>query len=156
MINKVRGKIMIFRQFKNNEEISFCNVDTPEEALELFMDPMSTDYDEIMEHMKPTIYGFMAALGNKPDGEPGDIWDIKAFASAEAKEPMAVRHVKIPIEQLSKIISKPDKAVIGYMKEAVMKGTDNLEKWVKENPKKASEILKAFNKNMIDTIIQGS
>lgn len=62
---------MIFRKFKNSKETSFCNVDTPEEALELMMDPMATNYDEIMEKMVPTLYGFHAMLGKKPDGEQG-------------------------------------------------------------------------------------
>ena len=87
---------MIFRKFKNSEEVSFCNVDTPEEALEFMMDPMVTDYDDIMEKMRPTVYGFHAAMPRKPDGEPGDFWEIKGYASADEKEPIWVRHVELP------------------------------------------------------------
>lgn len=71
--------VMIFRKFKNSEEISFCSVDTPDEALEVLMDPMTTDYEEIMQYMKPTIYGWQAAMPKKPDGEPGDFWELKGF-----------------------------------------------------------------------------
>lgn len=91
---------MIFRKFKNGEEVSFCSVDTPEEALELMIDPMWTNYDEIMAYMKETIYGFQAAMPRKPDGEPGDFWEIKGFASAEDKMPAEVRKVKLPLNQI--------------------------------------------------------
>ena len=91
---------MIFRKFVNGEEISFCNVDTPEEALETLLDENATDHDEIMEHLRETIYGWQAALGRKKDGEPGDIIEIKGFAGAEDKVPAEVRKVNYPFDQL--------------------------------------------------------
>lgn len=44
---------MIFRKFKDGEEISFCNVDTPEDALDTLLDPFADD--EIREAIEPTI-----------------------------------------------------------------------------------------------------
>lgn len=99
------GEIMIFRKFKNGEEISFCNVDTPEEALELMFDPYATDHDEIMAKMVPTIYGFQAAMGRKPDGEPGDFWDIKGYANADEVMPVESREVTLPAPQLPQTIA---------------------------------------------------
>lgn len=93
---------MIFRKFINGEEISFCNVDTPEEALEALLDENATYYDEVMEKMKPTIYGYHAALGKKPDGEPGDFWEIKGYASADDEMPTVVRKINPPWDQLRK------------------------------------------------------
>lgn len=142
---------MIFRKFKNSEEISFCNVDTPEDALEFMFDPNTTDYDEIMEKMKPTIYGFHAAMPRKPDGEPGDFWEIKGYANAEDTMPAEARAVKPPVSQIS---SKGNERV-QYMKELIMQGTNNWEGWIKDNPKKASEILGVFYDDILDAIIQG-
>lgn len=93
---------MIFRKFINSEEVSFCNVDTPEEALELMLDQYATDYDEIMEHLKETIYGWHAVLGRKESGEPGDIIEIKAFGHADDETPAEIRKVKYPFDQLRK------------------------------------------------------
>lgn len=142
---------MIFRKRNNSEEISFCNVDTPEEALELMFDPMATDHDEIMEKMVPTLYGFHAAMPRKPDGEPGDFWEIKGYANAEDKEPAEVRHVDSPVSQ----IPSTDHERVQYMKELIMQGTNNWEGWIKENPRKASEILKVFYENILDAILSG-
>lgn len=91
---------MIFRKFINSEEISFCNVDTPEEALEILLDENATYYDEVMDKMRETIYGFQAMLGKKHDGEPGDIWEIKGYANADNDMPAEVRKVKLPFGQL--------------------------------------------------------
>ncbi len=91
---------MIFRLFINSEEIGFCNVDTPEEALETLLDENATYYDEVMEKMRPTIYGYHAALEKKPDGEPGDFWEIKGYASADDALPAEVRKVNPPVDQL--------------------------------------------------------
>ena len=93
---------MIFRLFINSEEISFCNVDTPEEALETLLDENATYYDEVMEKIRETIYGYHAALGKKPDGEPGDFWEIKGYANADDAMPAEVRNVKLPFGQLRK------------------------------------------------------
>ena len=91
---------MIFRKFINSEEISFCNVDTPEEALEVLLDENATYYDEVMDKMRETVYGYQACLGKKPDNEPGDIWEIKGYANADDDMPAMVRKVKLPVGQL--------------------------------------------------------
>lgn len=91
---------MIFKKFINGEEISFCNVSTPEEALETLLDGNATYYDDVMEKLQPTIYGFQAALGKKPDGEPGDLWEIKGYASADDEMPAEVRKINPPLDQL--------------------------------------------------------
>ena len=59
---------MIFRKFKDGEEISFCNVDTAEDALEVMLDPFADD--EIREAIEPTIHGFKAVVN-------GHLWEIK-------------------------------------------------------------------------------
>lgn len=58
---------MIFRLFKNGEEVSFCNVDTPQEALETLVDPFDLSAPESME---PTKYGFKGT-------SQGVLWEIK-------------------------------------------------------------------------------
>lgn len=142
---------MIFRKVKNSEEISFCNVDTPEEALELMFDPMATDYEEIMEKMVPTLYGYHAAMGKKSDGEPGDFWEINGFASADDKVPAEVRGTTIPRHR-HEMPNTEFEQIRKNMMDLIMEGTDNYESWVKENPKKTSEILKALTDVILDQI----
>ncbi len=91
---------MIFRLFINSVEQGFCNVDTPEEALETLLDEYATYYDDVMEKIQQTLYGFQAMLGKKEDGEPGDIWEIKGYASAEDDMPAEVRKINPPWDKL--------------------------------------------------------
>lgn len=52
-------------------------------------------------------------------------------------------------------MSASEQDVIQYLKELVLKGTDNFEQWVKENPEKTGEILKAHHPIFLTEIIRG-
>ncbi len=52
-------------------------------------------------------------------------------------------------------MSKNEQNVIQNLKTLVENGTDNFVKWVKENPEKTSEILKAHNQLFLTEIIDG-
>jgi hypothetical protein len=45
---------------------------------------------------------------------------------------------------------------IAYMRELIIKGTDNWTEWIKDNPEKISEILKSLYDEILDKIIEGS
>jgi hypothetical protein len=45
--------------------------------------------------------------------------------------------------------------IITHLKELIQKGTDNFEQWIKDNPNKASEILKAHYQLFLTEIMQG-
>jgi hypothetical protein len=49
-----------------------------------------------------------------------------------------------------------EEQVIINLKDLIQKGTDNFEQYVKENPEKASEILKAHYQLFLTEIMQGS
>lgn len=137
---------MIFRKFINSEEISFCNVDTPEEALETLLDENATYYDEVMEKMQETVYGYQAMLGKKPDGEPGDIWEIKGYANAEDDMPAMVRKVKLPVDQLRRAYPELFPAQAGGKRKPTKKALLELgNRFLKLNSK-ARKIQREFEK----------
>lgn len=49
-----------------------------------------------------------------------------------------------------------EESVISHLKELIQKGTDNFEQYVKDNPEKTSEILKAHYQLFLTEIMQGS
>ncbi len=59
---------MIYKLYKNGEEISFANVDTIEEAADLLLDPYG--YQEVQERLEFTAYYAVAHVN-------GDTWEIK-------------------------------------------------------------------------------
>lgn len=120
---------MIYRKFKDGEEISFCNVDTPDEALETMLDPYSTVDAEIIQAIKPTIYGWHATVN-------GTFWEIKGYASAEDKVPAQVRKIIYPIPE----------EFIGTDFEKILKQNNELVTLLKEIRKEVNSV-NAFASN---------
>lgn len=114
---------MIYRKFKDGEEISFCNVESPQEALETLLDPYSTVDAEIIEAIKPTIYGWHATVN-------GILWEIKGYASAEDEVPAMVRKIIYPI---------PDE-FIGTGFELILKQNNGLLTLLQEIRKKVNSV----------------
>lgn len=52
-------------------------------------------------------------------------------------------------------VKMSEESVISHLKELITKGTDNFEQYVKENPEKISEILKAHYQLFLTEIVQG-
>lgn len=52
-------------------------------------------------------------------------------------------------------MSDREQGIIQNLKELIHKGTDNFEQWIKENPEKTSDILKAHYQLFLTEIMQG-
>lgn len=66
---------MIFRLFKNGEELAFANVDTLEEAVDLLLDPFG--YPEVRDVLAVSEEYYAVARVNS------DLWEIRADHALE-------------------------------------------------------------------------
>jgi len=86
----IGGDIVIFRLFKNSEEISFTNTDSIEEAVDLLLDPFA--YSEVRDELVISEEYYAVARVNS------DLWEIRAdlapvageFMSAPAVQPLTL------------------------------------------------------------------
>lgn len=59
------------------------------------------------------------------------------------------------MQWLNNGVKMNEQGIISYLKELIQKGTDNFEQYVKDNPEKTSEILKAHYQLFLTEIMQG-
>lgn len=80
------GDIVIFRLFKNGEELSFANVDTLEEAVDLLLDPFA--YSDVRDELitSEDFYAMARVSGN--------MWEIRGDQVIPA-EPVPVEPIAL-------------------------------------------------------------